>query len=258
MKAIATYLESIGLSKTESQLYISGLKTPSTIDDLIKNTSIKRSTAYHAMKTLETKGLVSPGRENGRLLFTMTPPENIVSFLDNQSKELERKQVELDRLLPLFPLPHASKTSSYRVEHYESIEGIKKVVDAALDCKTPEWRIIAPKQNFFSDYDQDYARYYLTKRQAHKIKAKTLWEAPVEGKNSGRLTLRDIVTREPRYLPSKFRGQFSAVIIIFDDKVAYISSLKNSESLLLQSSDFSSTMRVMFDALWEASKDVLK
>lgn len=257
MKPITNYLESIGLSKTESQLYISGLQKPSSIEDLTKNTAIKRSTAYHALDTLKAKGLVSSQRDNGRLLFTMTPPDNLATFLDHQSKELERKQIELDRLLPLFPTPPESKANSYHVEHYESIEGIKRVVDIALECKNPAWRIIAPKQNFFSEYDQDYARYYLTKRQAHKIKAKTLWEAPIQGKSSGKLTLRDIVARNPRYLPSKFRGQFNAVIIIFDDKVAYISSLKNSESLLIQSPDFTSTMQVMFDSLWDASKDIL-
>ncbi|MEK7620845.1 MAG: hypothetical protein AAB395_00635, partial [Patescibacteria group bacterium] len=62
----------------------------------------------------------------------------------------------------------------------------------------------------------------------------------------------------PRYLPSKFQGKFNTVIIIFDDKVAYVSSLKNSESLLIQSSDLTSTMQVMFDALWRVSKDTLE
>lgn len=258
MKKIITYLESIGLSKTESQLYISGLKASSSVDELIRHTPIKRSTAYHALETLQAKGLASSRRENGRLLFTMTTPDSITTYLGAQSKELERKQVELDRLLPLFPAPPASTASSYHVEHYDSIEGIKKVVDIALDCNNPEWRIIAPKANFFSEYDQDYARYYLTKRQEHKIKARTLWEAPLGRKSSSRLTLRDIIARNPRYLSAKFSDQFSATIIIFDDKVAYISSLKNSETFLIQSSDFSSTMRVMFDSLWDSSKDVLR
>ncbi len=256
MKSVLTYLESIGLSKTESQLYVAGLKKPSTIEELVGGTTIKRSTAYHAVETLQAKGLVHSRRQNGRLLFTMTPPNNVARYLDAQSKELERKQLELDRLLPFFPAPPESQASNYLVEHYDSIEGIKKVVDAALACKNPEWRIIAPKQNFFSEYDQDYAHYYLTKRQAHKIKAKTLWEAPVEG-SSGTLTLRDIVVRNPRYLPAKFRGKFSSVIIMFDDKVAFISSLKTTESLLVQSADLTSTMQVMFDALWQASKDVV-
>lgn len=258
MKSIITYLESIGLSKTESRLYISGLKNSSSIEVLIRHTSIKRSTAYHALDTLQAKGLVSSQREGSRLIFTMTPPDKLVSYLNNQSNELERKQVELERLLPLFPTQPQPAANGYHIEHYESIEGIKKVVDAALECKDPEWRIIAPKQNFFSEYDQDYARYYLSKRQAHKIKARTLWEAPVERKGSDKLNLRDIITRNPRYLPSKFQGKFNTVIIIFDDKVAYVSSLKNSESLLIQSSDLTSTMQVMFDALWRVSKDTLE
>jgi sugar-specific transcriptional regulator TrmB len=259
MKAITNYLESIGLSKTESHLYVTGLKKPSTIDDLIKSTPIKRSTAYHAIKTLQGKGLVSSNRENGRLLFTMTSANNIANYLDHQSNELERKQVELERLRPLFPAPLETKSSNYNVTHFDSIEGLKKVVDVALECVNPEWRVIAPRQNFFSDYDQDYARYYLTKRQAHKIKARTLWETPVDRKSSSsKLTLGDLVSRNPRYLPAKYSGKFKAVIIIFDDKVAYLSSLKNTESLLIQSSEFTSTMQVMFDALWDTSKDILK
>lgn len=257
MKTVVTYLESIGLSKTEAQLYVAGLKKSSSIDDLANATAIKRSTIYHAMETLQAKGLVQSRRESGRLIFTMVSPNNLASYLDHQSKELERKQLELDSLLPLFPTTPNSQMNSYHIEHYESIDGIKKIVDIALECDNPEWRIIAPKQNFFSEYDQDYAHYYLKKRQVHKIKAKTLWEAPVQHKRSNKLMLGDIVTRNPRYLPAKFRGQFNAVIIIFDDKVAYISSLKHSESLLVQSPDFTSTMRVMFDSLWDSSKDIL-
>ena len=49
MKPLVAYLESIGLSKTESQLYLAGLKTPLSVDDLIRGTAIKRSTAYHAI-----------------------------------------------------------------------------------------------------------------------------------------------------------------------------------------------------------------
>ena len=79
----------------------------------------------------------------------------------------------------------------------------------------------------------------------------------MQGSGSGKLTLRDIISRNPRYLPVKYRGRFTAVIIIFDDKIAYISSLKNTGSLLIQSPDFSSTMRVMFDSLWDASKDII-
>ncbi len=257
MKPLVAYLESIGLSKTESQLYLAGLKTPLSVDDLIRGTAIKRSTAYHAMETLQLKGLVSSHRSDGRLIFTMSAPGRIASYLDNQSSEIERKQVELDRLLSAFPSPAMPKDSSCQVEYYESIEGVKKVIDIALECKRPEWQIIAPKQNFFSEYDQDYARYYLTKRRAHRIKAKTLWETSMQGSGSGKLTLRDIISRNPRYLPVKYRGRFTAVIIIFDDKIAYISSLKNTGSLLIQSPDFSSTMRVMFDSLWDASKDII-
>lgn len=257
MKSLTTFLQSLGLSSTESNVYLAGLKEAATVEDFADNLAIKKSTLYHALSTLQDKGLAQSERRDGRLIFTMTAPENLNDYIAHQARELENQQITLERLLPLFPAPKNTNSISYKVEHYQSIEGAKAIVDNALNCKSQQWRIIAPRQNFFSDYDKDYAKYFLAKRRAHKIKAKTLWEAPLSQKTKGNLSLGEIVTRNPRYLPSEYRGKFQSVIIIFDDSIAFISSLKNTESLLVQSAEFTSTMTVMFDAIWANSQEFL-
>ena len=211
---------------------------------------------YHALETLEQKGLASSRRSDGRLLFTMSPASSLGEYIAARTRKLEQQQVTLEHLLPNFPVA-GSSAPSYKVEHYDSIEGIKTIVDRALHCRSAEWRIIAPRHNFFSQYDRDYAQYFMSKRRAHRIKAKTLWEAPIKPDSKGSLGLGDVVRRNPRFLPPEYRGKFSAVIIIFDDTIAFISSLKNSESLLVQSAEFTGTMSVMFDTLYDTSEDFL-
>lgn len=257
MPSLNTFLESVGLTATESSIYLYGLKKVVIVDDLVAALDIKKSTVYHALSTLQDKGLTTSTRRDGRLYFNMTPAADLSGYLAAKASKLEQQQVTLEKLLPLFPVPTTQGEDNYRVEHYSSIEGIKKVVDIALACKDPQWRIIAPRHNFFSEYDNDYAAYFMSKRRVHKIKAKTLWEAPVSAKAKGSLTLGDMVTRNPRYLPPEYSGAFKSVIILFDDKIAFISSVKNSEALLIQSQEFSATMQVMFDGLWATSKEFL-
>lgn len=257
MKKINNYLHTIGLSKTEATIYVAGLKSPITVDELVAQTDIKRSTIYHALDTLRTKGLVSVKRLEGKLLFTMTAAENITRYLESRAKEIELQHAELDRLLPLFPSAHRSNGEGYRTEHYASIEGVKKVIETALDCHTPEWRIIAPRDNFISQYDEEYAKYYLSRRRSHKIKAKTLWERPTRSGHKSTLTLGDVSIRNPRYLSEQHSGMFTSMIILFDNKIAFISPLKNAEAVLIDSVDYANTMKVMFDALWDASSEVM-
>jgi len=258
MKSLLTFLETLSLSKTEASIYLSGLKKAVQVDDLVQMLGIKRSTIYHALHTLEAKGLTNSKRDAGKLTYQMLPPTQLKDYIARQTAELETLQVSLDHYLPLFPAVNEDEKSGFTVEHYDNIAGIKKIVDVALNCKDCQWRIIAPRHNFFSQYDKAYADYFLSKRRAHKIKAKTLWESPQAKNTKGSLNFQQIITRNPRYLPAKYAGKFQSVVIIFDDYIAFISSIKGSESLLVRSQEFSTTMAVMFDALWDQSQDFLK
>lgn len=258
MKDLSSYLISIGLTDTESKLYIKGLKKPLSFDALISGTSIKPSTAYHALSTLRDKGLTATSSQDGKQIHTMLGADYLSLYLTSRSRKLEQQQIQLDQIRGIFPTPTELDSANFNVEHFDSIDGVKKVIDAALDCTSCEWQIIAPKRNFLSEYDKSYAKYFMAKRQARHIRSQTLWESPPTGRGSAHLTLQGILARNPRYLPPKYRGQFDSLIIIFDDQIAYISSLKSTEAVLIKSASLSSTMRIMFDALWHASRDILK
>ena len=144
--------------------------------------------------------------------------------------------------------PADSNTS---IRHFEGIQGIKTVVDMALFCQKPEWRIIAPVDNFFRQFDERYARYYMMTRKRHGIKTKTLWELP--GPSHRPLTKQEVRERNPRFLPESMHGRFAPVTILFDNKVAIITSLKEQSAILIESNELSELFAAMFEALWDIS-----
>ena len=254
MSQIKDTLHNLGLTDTESEIYLAGLAYDTiSVKELEKTTRINRTTIYHALDTLTKKGLASK-RESGtgaKLLFSMTEPENIKKFLDREIKLLQSKKQEVDTIIPLLLDRTKQKEEDFKVSHFEGIEGIKLVVEEALYCRSREWSIIAPKTNFFSQFDRNYARYYLKTRKENRIKARSLWEHTPD---SRALTPEELRDREPRYLPKNLCGQFQSVIIIFDDKVAFISSIKNLSAILIQSREIQETMATLFSGLWIGAK----
>lgn len=140
-----------------------------------------------------------------------------------------------------------------RVTQYEGIAGMKTVVEEALYCKSRTWDILAPKKNFFSDFDKGYSRYYLETRQARKIVTRSLWERGT-AESQRRLSPAEIAERNPRYLPEHMYGRFQSVLILFDQKVAIISSLQTTSAIVIDLPEVHRLMAAMYDGLWEISK----
>lgn len=251
MEKIKLILKNIGLTSTETEIYLAGLSYVSIgVSELEKQTRIKRTTIYHAIETLQAKGLCGKKGTGSRLVFTMTKPENIERLIGNEISRLENQRTELQEIVPLLNQRLKQDESKIQVTHYEGIEGIKLVVEEALYARVRHWDILAPAKNFFSEFDKSYARYFMETRTVRKISARSLWE-----QEAGRrvLTAEEIRLRNPRYLPDVMKGKFRTVIIIFDDKVAYISSLKELSAVLIQSEEMTATVKAMFDGLWEVS-----
>lgn len=248
---VAELLNQLGLSKTEQQLYLIGLTKPSvTVSELIDTTGVNRTTAYHALGTLKQKGFVTEARLQGKLIYNMTPPVDIEAYLDRRYAALDNQRQQLKDIANLFPKYITNQTRTV-VEKFEGIEGVKEAIDRALYCKRSEWRIIAPRDNFFSQMGAGYADYFIMTRRAHGIKARSLWE-PAE--KEAKLGLDIIFERHPHYLPKELAGQFKSVIIIYDDKALFISSTQNPNAVIVCSKELVGALIVMFDGLWSLSQ----
>lgn len=255
MDKLEKQCQAFGLKPSEARVFLAGLRQGTFgVQELSIQTGMKRPTIYHALGSLEQKGLIAKKSVGRRLAFIARPPERLRDMLDQQARELEEKQAALEALLPMLATP-AHVSSKMQVQHLEGIEGEKTLVDEALYCQSRRWDILAPRKNFFSDMDPAYAKAYLAARQSREIMARTLWERPLPGQLERRLlTPLEIKARNPRYLPESFRGRFASTLILFDDKAVMLSSLAAKQGLLIQSPEVHDLLTLMFDGLWLASE----
>lgn len=252
MNTIETLLTQIGLTDTEIDIYRTGLPFSSiTVSELAKRTNIQRTTLYHALSTLEQKGLVSKKGMSGKLAFSMSKPDHLKSIVEQKISSLEKKKKALDTIIPLLA-QHIHRTDEKTiVSQYDGIEGMKSVVMEALYCLSRQWDIIAPGKNFFSEFDTAYAKKFMETRLRNGIITRSLWEHDPSRKL---LTQEEIRRRNPRFLPQVMHGKFKSVIILFDDKVAMISSLDEMTAILIQSKEINATISALFEGLWSASQ----
>lgn len=251
MSKLKDLLSSFGLGKTEQELYLTGLSVSEAgVGELVKRTGINRTTAYHALGTLEEKGFCHESKVGGKLVYIMTRPEYLVQLLTHRQAALETQKHKLTEMLSEFPEP-STERQLVHVEKYDGINGIKSAVDKALYCKERKWRIIAPRSNIFSQMPEEYANYFMRTRTERNIQSKTLWESGL--KSAARLDLQQLLMRRPRYLDESMTGKFKATIIQFDDKVLFIHSIEHKSAVLIASAEITQTFSIMFDGLWETS-----
>lgn len=247
-------LRSIGLTPTEATIYLGGLEHDGvTAQELGKKTGIKRPTVYHALSTLGEKGLVAENKRGGKTYFRMSSPDHLLEWVKGQKEAFTKREDAVAALVPALSQLQSGKPED-RIDavQYEGIEGVKAVFDLALYSKSKHWDIIAPVHNFLREYDPAYAAYYLNARKYHGIKSRTLWEPWPDGR---KVTPEERRERNPRLMPDSMQGKFTSMMILFDDKVAVISHLKDAFAVVITSKEVHTMLSAMFESLWVVSKE---
>jgi HTH-type transcriptional regulator, sugar sensing transcriptional regulator len=82
-------LQNIGLSDSESRLYLVGLELgPTTILNLSKVSEIKRTTIYGMIDSLVTKGIFEIQIDGWKKLYTASSPQNLQSLIQKNYQNL--------------------------------------------------------------------------------------------------------------------------------------------------------------------------
>lgn len=255
MDDIRTTLSQVGLTGTEAAIYAAGLSHgPLSVQEIVKATSIKRPTVYHALGTLAAKGLVSERAGMKKGVYVMSAPGTIRGILAAQRDTLDDRLHKLDGLIPLLENLAARKAGPghTHITQHDGIDGMKAVLDVAFRCKTKKWDIIAPYRNFLREYDAEYAKRYLRARKFYGITSRTLWE---DGMRDGKkLDAEEVRERDPRLMPWAMHGKFKSMLILFDDKIAIFSSFESHSATLITSKELHGMFSAMFEALWEFSE----
>lgn len=242
-------LKELGLTDSEIKVYLTMSQGITTARDIIKVTRLKRPTVYYALNALEKRALISKTGREGTKRFTIEPYSRLVTIAKNQAQANLDLVGELESLIPIFGSTNG-QSEKPNATFFEGDEAIKNLIMETLYCKEQKIDVIAPNDNFFWQTGKKFVEQYVIERKKRQIVTRSLWETAVESKTIDEYYLKSQV----RILPKVMKGKFKTTIILYDDKVLFISSAKNSYCLLFTSTELNQTMKTIFEGLWQFSK----
>lgn len=246
------HLSALGFSEKESLLYLSLLECGrSSANDLAKQCSIQRTTAYSVLESLAQRGLISKEISRGKTIFTAENPKALGRELERERKALEEKEEVANDLIELLQPVHLSKDRGVpKLKFYDG----KKNVENMLFDNLPLWensliqndRILWGYQdNSFVEHYMKWLKHHWKSNQKHDIQVRLFSnESDTELDLRGKVPLRTI-----RSFPPDF--QFSSSIWILGEFIVMLAT-KNKHHFAYQLHDFhfANNLRMMFALLW--------
>ena len=238
-------LEKIGLSKNEIDTYLTGLKAgPSTAGLLAKKTKLNRPLTYYILEKLKQKGLVSEfGKKHGKR-FVMESPTRLKTIVEWKKKELTKLENQLENVASEIESHFSQKTKPSKVKFYEG-EGLKNVALDILNTKEKIYRGIYNIEHVTKIFNEPFAQTWSEERMRRKITNRALTTDPDSYPVPQKF-------REVKKLPENM--QIESSFVVYDDKVAVLSSPDELFAFVVESADFATTMKSLFEKVWQSIK----
>ncbi len=246
-------LTQIGLTDTEQEAYLYGIsRPPLSVSILAKQLGFTRSNMYNVITSLQDKGLCwSLGGEYKRKI-QFAKPEMLGELCNRRIKEAQSLSKEVSVLAKnLEDQAYSGAISQPKIQYFEGKEAVRKLYSSSLSTQEGSIRT-AVSDKLFEQIGEDYVQEYVDSRLSMGIKNKILYAESLENfKYTYKPDPRG--NREVRRPPENIK--FDSMMLIFDTKVAIITLANETFGTLIESVDYSNTMKSWFDAIWEMSDE---
>lgn len=241
-------LKSIGLEEKEAKVYLAALELgPTNIQDLTYKSGIKRSTVYEILKRLEPIGLIAESVKGKRKIYIAADPENL-------KRNIKAKEQLLNEIMPELKSINNIGIIKPKITFYENREGLRNIYRDTLQIKNKLVSWVSRTQNIADTVGEDFLEEYIEERTKKKIWSKSLHvtaDKIFEYKYLNPATYEKTL-RKVRFTP--YEIDLPNTIAIYDNKVAVISSRKEGFGFIIESEDYTKSMKVFYDLLWNISK----
>jgi sugar-specific transcriptional regulator TrmB len=247
--------EEIGLSETSHRVYLQLLENgASSARTLAENLSIPRPSVYDNLEILIQKGLVTERYEENKKLFQVDDVKNLPRLLDNKINSLTKEKKDVESLMP--ELLKQSISIEPKIKFYSGAEGVKQVLNDMLWHKNIKTVAMWPISEMIELLGKDYMTEMNQRRIRQNISIRGLWpenkavklkDYPFLGIGKGHL-------RDLRMAPKEVAWNMS--YWLYEDKVAFISSRKETFGFVVHSRDFAELIKTQFEVIWKVSKPI--
>ena len=168
-KILARNLTSFGLAENEAELYLCALAMgPSSILNLARASSLKRSTVYALVETLKKKGLMRIDMRGFKSAVVAEPPQHLEQMLEERQRLLKATIPELEKIVGL-------SGSEGFLRYHQGIEGIKGVYQQLLkDVRVGEDYLVISNPQYLMNLAPDFFERFFEKRARLPIRIRLL------------------------------------------------------------------------------------
>ena len=245
-------LSKLGFSTGEDKVYSAILNSNhATLQRIHERTGFERRNVYDIINKLVGKGLVSYFTENGHKIYRVTSPKNILSYLEDEERDIGEKKALLKASVPQLMQAYESSKPDFDVRIYRGREGLRSLFNEMLEH--PDVHFIGGNWGMVKYLGKDWVDRWMAKRASRKV-----W-------------MHDIITTSAKffaeYPPPKDCYEFRVlppemgspnVICIFGNRVINIFWGENLFAFELENKDVAKSYYDYFAYLWKTLDSIVK
>lgn len=245
-------LEQIGLTKTESKIYLvlldSGL---STTGPLMSAAKVSSSKIYVILERLIQKGLVSYIVKSKTKYYQACSPKNLLNYMVEKESKLKAQTNLVKNIIPELELRKANSGSAQDAQVYIGWKGVKSAFEYILDSMKEGDDYIGFAQTDIEESSKEvrnFFNHYQSKRMHKKLNVKLLAQA-----SQKKLFAKDPYTKfksfQVRYLERIPPG-----MVICKSMLLMPVFTPQTTAVLIHSKSLAKTYTAYFNFLWETTK----
>jgi sugar-specific transcriptional regulator TrmB len=233
-------LESLGLTESESKVYIALLELGSSqAGKITSKTGIHRRTVYDSIERLIEKGLVSSITQNNIKYFEAVDPKQLMDIL-------KEKEDSLKDILPQLNLLHKTSKEKQETTFFRGKSGLRSVFSHQIEVGKDI--LILGASISANDILKTYLPHYEKERKKKKISVKIIFDESVRNNPY----IKSIPLAEIRFIPKEYASP--AAINIYGDFVAIILWSEEPVAILIKNKEIADGYRNYFSLLWKSSR----
>lgn len=236
--------EELGLTKAESQVYVSLLEIGTTsAGKIIEKSSLQNSVLHRSLNSLIEKGFVTFILEGRKKIYQAVNPENFNQILKDRKKRFEKVLPELKQIQNL-----AEDTTGGRI--FKGKRGLSEMYLTLLNSPGEEYNTFGGGSRVSHDVmGNTWWKNLHSKIKSRKIIARQVFDETIRdfGKEISKISKSQI-----KYLPEEFeqlqetiiRGEYVGIAIFSE----------NPYGILIKDKSVSDGYKKQFEMLWRLAK----
>jgi sugar-specific transcriptional regulator TrmB len=242
-------LQEIGLTKGEITVYLTLLKLgETTTGRIIEKAQISSGKIYEILDKLIKKGLASYIIKEKTKHFQASSPNRLLDYLNEKEKQLQKKETELKKELPLLLDLQKARKKQYETTLYKGFKGIQTAIFQALEPLTSKDEVLA--MGIFSSKNETYNILW-QRWHKQRIKKKIICKAIFSDKNTSYyMSFKKMKLTQLKTL----KGLTPSAIDIMGNKVLIFTYGEEPSCLSIANPEISKSFTTFFNTMWKSAK----